>query len=706
MTETEIAPAQVPTPVPPPRTTPRHPAPSAGPRWALRAMALVLIALGIVPTANYLTMAEPQRWWAPAVRHWLVWGIGIGGLALLLGRLAPERCESFRADVERHLRRPSARAFAALVAGLTCALGVFFGWLLFHFRAATIDELSEQWQAHILTSGHLVARAEPHPEFFSTMQTVAFHGRWFSHFPIGGPLLQAVGQLLHLPWLVNPLLAAVAAVAVYRFAAAVGTELQARAATLLFAVAPFVLFVAASKLDHVGTLAAVWIALAALPRWHAATSTRDTNRAAMVVGLGLGAATMIRPYDGLLATIAVGCFQVATCGRSAVRWRSLLVQALAGAIPIAVLLAANRAMTGHPLTFAYDVLNGPEHRPGFHPSPLGFEHTPRHGVYLISSYLMRLNAALLGWPVPIVGVAAAVLLLQRRASRWDLLLLAVLGATLVGYFLYWGEGSFNGPRFLYTVVPVFLIFIARLPSVLRDRVRSPRLRAAAALLVPLWCLAAWWAPLGIQQPFGVWTLAAHAQQGGATTPLIVDAVQRRHLSNALVFVSDGLHARLTARLRAIGTPPFIAQTIVGHYDACDVMRRLDDAERGHATADQQLESVLRILDEESPATPVPGLSAMEQLALVPDRDIPPSCKAELGRAVAFGADMARLLPLVALDSTGRLGGDVVYARDFGARNELLRDRFANRAWYTVRAAPSGDSVAVVLEPYARSASRD
>ncbi|MDB4885204.1 MAG: hypothetical protein JWN79_642 [Gemmatimonadetes bacterium] len=679
-------------------------APAAdAPRWGLRAMALLLIALGIVPTANFVTLDQQQRWWAGAVRSWTLWGVLIGAAALLLGRFATARSEELRARLEERIRRPSPREFARFVAGLTCALGVFFGWLLFHFQGATIDELSEQWQAHLLTTGHLVARAERHDEFFNTMQTVAFDGRWFSHFPIGGPLLQALGLLLHVPWLINPLLAACAGVAVYRFAATVGSELQGRVAALLFAVAPFVLFVAASKLDHVGTLAAVWIALAALTRWHAADSARDAMRSAAVVGLGLGAATMIRPYDGLLATVAVGTFQLAVCWRDATRWKSLLVQALAGALPIAVLLAANRGMTGHPLTFAYDVLNGAEHRPGFHTSPLGFDHTPRHGLYLVSSYLMRLNAALLGWPVPVVGVVAVVMLLQRSASRWDALLLGMLATTFVGYFLYWGEGSFNGPRFLYTVVPVFLIFIARLPVVLRQRARTPQMRAAAVMLVPLWCLAAWWVPVGVPQPFAVWTVAARAQQGETVSPLIVEAVRRQHLENALVFVSDGLHARITARLRALGAPPFLAQQVVGHYDACALLQRLTDAERSGAPPAQQAAHVLAILDEQQTATPIPGLSALEQLALVQDRDIPPACKAELQRSLARGADMARLLPLMSLDSLGRLGGDVVYARDFGPRDELLRDRFPDRVWYTVRSEVQGDSLGVVLEPYRRSA---
>jgi hypothetical protein len=43
---------------------------------------------------------------------------------------------------------------------------------------------------------------------------------------------------------------------------------------------------------------------------------------------------------------------------------------------------------------------------------------------------------------------------------------------------------------------------------------------------------------------------------------------------------------------------------------------------------------------------------------------------------------------------------VVYARDFGARNALLRDRFGDRAWYVARVAQRDGGLAVTLEPLA------
>jgi hypothetical protein len=666
-------------------------------------MAVLLVALGVYPLADHLPFAEPQPWWRWAVRAWMLWSPLSIGLALLLARTRPEwwtaRIERGRAAL---LAAPP-RRFMLLVGALTFALALAVGWIMFRWTGATIDEYSQLWQAHLMTGGRLYARAEPYPEFFGTMQTVSWAGRWFSHFPIGGPAIYALGLLLGLPQLVNPLLAGCASAAVYRFLAAIGDETEARATALLFALSPFVLIVAGSRLDHVGTLTAVWIALAALPGWLSSKRTAAANRSAAIIGASLGFATVIRPYDGAIATAVVGGFQLISARRRGTLWRSLIVQLCAGLVPVTALLLTNRALTGDALTFAYDILNGPDHRPGFHMSPLGFEHTPVTGLYRVSLYLMRLNESLLGWPVPVVVLIAGAMAAWRSVTKWDHLLLAFLFTTLLAYWIYWGDGSFYGPRFLFNVVPIFLLFVARFPTALRDRLRSTVLRTASLLLVPLWMLTAWLLPSGAQ-PLGPWRLLTPRQEVDLNDSLR-RTVDHKQLHGALVFVNDGWHARLTARMRSIGMPPYTAQLIVGNYNACTLQQRLDEAERRGMPSRMAAAYVASVMREPLDARPVPGLSAMEQLALPRSADVPETCRWDFDHALPQGMDLARLLPDIALDSLGMLAGDVVYARDFGARNALLHDRFSGRTWYVARPEMRGDTVAILVEPYTRSARR-
>jgi hypothetical protein len=669
--------------------------------WPLRLMAVVLGALGVIPMANVVAPGAGLAWYGQSVRLWILWLILVTLAALLLGRLARARVEALPKYFAWLVLRPSRRVFLAVVALAVCAGSLFFAWYLFGLHPVTIDELSMQWQARLLTGGRLYARAESHPEFFSTTQTLVVGDRWLTHFPLGGFAFLSAGVAAGLPWLVNPVLAGLGAIVVHRFVASTSTELEARSVALLYALSPFVLFMAATQLDHVAALVAIWTSIAALPSWLTADSDARARRAAAVVGGALGVAATIRPYDAALCALAIGAFQLVHAWGDRRLARSLAVQVAAGCIPVVLLLAANHATTGSPFLFAYDALNGPAHRPGFHVDPMGELHTPRRGIYNVSAYLLRLDLTLLGWPVPAILLVVAALAWRRRTTRWDSLALGVLGALLVGYWAFWGEGRALGPRFLFSGAPVFLLWVARFPGALRDRVTQPTWRAAATLLVPLWLALGWLLPDAMAQPSGVWALARRASERSEATRMIANAVTQRGLTNALVLVSDGWRARLVSRLQALGARPFAAQSIVDHYDACLLQQLLDSADRMPAGMASRASLVFGTLDRTATSPPVPDLGVADRIALQPGRPLSPACAREWARARSSGVDFARFLPRNELDRDGRLGGPVVYARDFGSRDTLLADRFGGRAWYVAHIDASSGRPRLVLESVRR-----
>jgi hypothetical protein len=280
-----------------------------------------------------------------------------------------------------------------------------------------------------------------------------------------------------------------------------------------------------------------------------------------------------------------------------------------GCLPVVVLLLANASTTGDPLTFAYDLLNGNAHRPGFHVDPMGELHTPRRGLFNISAYLLRLDATLLGWPVPALLLVIAALAWQRHESRWDELAIGVLGALLVGYWLFWGEGRAFGPRFLFTGAPIFLLYAARFPGALRQRMTRPLWRRAATVVVPLLFALGWLLPARAAQPNGVWALARRAREHPAAMRLIDRAVTEKGLGNALVFVADGWRARLIARLSALGVRPYAAQEIVEHYDACLIQQVVDSAEHIAAPSSERARFLFGTLGRAPRAVPAPGVPA-------------------------------------------------------------------------------------------------
>jgi len=264
--------------------------------------------------------------------------------------------------------------------------------------------------------------------------------------------------------------------------------------------------------------------------------------------------------------------------------------------------------------------------------------------------------------------------------------------------VFWGEGRALGPRFLFTAAPVFLLYATRFAGAIRERMTQPTWRRAVTMLVPIWMLLGWLLPAPMAQPSGVWALARRAGEQPTAMRLIDGAIADQRLDHALVFVADGWRARLIARLSALGARPFAAQKMVEHYDACMLQQLLDSAERMPDRALVRARYVFGTLDRSARAVPVPGMEMTDQISLEPGRALTPACRGELMSARSNGADYVRYLPRNRVGEDGRLSGRVVYARDYGTRNALLRERFGDRAWYRARIDRVGGVARATMEP--------
>lgn len=653
--------------------------------------------LGFVPLANLLQGAPYVPWWSVAAHEWLVTGTALLLVAWLLALLLGRRLDRLGDRVMRLALAPSPGAFVLLAGCAAFVLTAALGLYCFARQPFSQDEMTQRFHAHLLLSGRLFALGEAHPEFFSAAGTMDRAGRFTTHFPVGGPAVLALGMAVHAVWLVNPLLTALMVRNLHRFAADAYGESVARAAVLLFLVSPFVLIMGASEMNHISALAFGTLALAALPAWTSAATRGSALRAAALIGLGVGAMATIRPLDAVLVAGVIGLFQLSLLVREPHRWRSIGVQTLAAALPLAVLLFANARTTGHPLLFAYTALNGPNERLGFHLDPLGRPHTPLHGLILASANLMRLNRFLFEWPLPGLLPIVVAWLLLPRVTRWDLLLIGLVGAVLGGYALYWFDGFFAGPRFMFTAVPALVLSAARSPGLLARRLRGTA-RRAVFLVLPLCAGWAWIVPTGVSSA----QMETYYYHEGRTKlkTVVAPVVRSAHLRNALVFVHESWRARLDARLKALGLTPGQSEHILTSSDACQVQGALD-AEEARTPRDTAGRAA-RLWAATRPSAPiyaVAGLAADEQVLLAEGRTLTPVCMAEIRADTVGVAPFAPFLELEGLDREGALGGDVVFARDFGSRNELLRSRFPNRVWYRYRSPRFLNDTAAAFLPY-------
>lgn len=624
-------------------------------------------------------------WWTFGVVVW----VGYGGLLLAVLWVIADRwgpaLDGIADRCTRAVMRVPSGAFAAATTVAAILLGAGVSIYCYAGRGFSGDELAMTWHARMLLAGHLAIPATAHPEFFNAVSVLEHGGRWFSQYPIGGPALIALGLAAGAVWLVGPLLVGLATWQLYRFVRRAFGEPTARATTLLFVLSPIVLVLGATQMNHTPAMAFTVLALAELAAWDDSSARPRTTHAALL-GVAVGCVALVRPLDAALVAIPIGAFQLARALRHPDRWWSILAQCAAGAVPVAILLWANARTTGAPLLFGYDAAHGPAHALGFHVDPNGVAHTPRRGLVYASGYLMRFDRFLFEWPLPALLVVCAALVTLRRSSRWDTLLLALVGCFLAGYAAYWHNGFFDGPRFLFPVAPVLVLYAARLAEGAEAAAHATR-RRVARVLVPACVVCAWLVPLPFSSVPG--RLRAQRDQRTKLKTDVVAQAAEAGVTNALVFVREPWRGRLLARLRGLGVRQFDAEQLVDVTDACALQVALDEAD---ATPDEDLASrrarVLARARSAGVATELPGMIAESQVARVAGGPDTPRCRDEAAADTLGTMPYAVFLREQQVGRDGRLAGSVVWARDLGPRDTLLRTELGSRRWYLYRPARS------------------
>ncbi len=668
------------------RRTAKRPTPS--PRGTPLGVAAA-VALIVIFIAPFFVWGNPYP--DDLIRYWLAGGAVVILCAVFAARVPVDR---FLRPIAAAVMRPSPALFGAAIGVVTLALGLFVSGYVFRHVASTSDEIAQLWHARILLHGRLALPADPNREFFS-LDTVIDWPRWYSQFPIGGPLALALGEIVGAPWIVDPVFAGGAAVLLYDFARRTFGDREGRIAALVFASSPMVLMMSGTWMNHVPVLFLALAALDALAHWDAATTRPRAVIAAAVVGLAVGAMATIRPLDAVVAAIAIGVFQVIVARRAPARAWELGIVIVAGLVAVAPLLVANSQTTGAPLRFGYDVAWGPGHDVGFHVDPYGTTHTPAQGLDYAVSYVNELNMYLTAWPVPVVLIMSLTLLALLRTTRWDALLLGFFAAQVLAYAAYWYRGEFLGPRFLFTVVPVVVIMLARLPAALGDR-WGPRWRSAGGVALLACVVIAWLIP----SSSGVAALARGARQQRLALKIDVpSAVRDARVRHALVFVHERFDARLERRMWGLGVSRPAAAQLLASRDACSLLAAIRAAEADTAPLARTLAKLngapLFVPGPESLSGAAGGFRISSPASLTPE------CRAELDTdmlysEVPFGA----VLVDEPIDAHGRVDGNVVYAADLGERNELLRARFGDRTWYRVKTSVApGEPPRATLVPY-------
>lgn len=323
------------------------------------------------------------------------------------------------------------------------------------------DEAAYLFQARIFLGGHLTAPAPPAPASFDFPHMI-IGDRWYSMYPPGFPFLLALGLVFGAPWLVNPLLGALAILLLYL----IGVEIYGRrvglAAAVLGALSIWHLLMSSTMMSHTASM--TFNAAFLLFAWR--SFRRPTVSNGLAAGAALGFAYLSRPYNAAvfaLPFLAVLAFRTLRDLRG--RWRNALAFAVPAALAGAAFFLYNAGTTGDPFLPGYIARYGKAYAVIFgRAATLDFDFTPLASFMQIGENMASLNETLFGWPLTSFWLLLFVLWAARArpADRGkDLLLFSGFISLIVGFFFFWGAFIFIGARMFYDGLPLLVLLSAK-----------------------------------------------------------------------------------------------------------------------------------------------------------------------------------------------------------------------------------------------------
>lgn len=660
-----------------------------GTRVLCVAAAVVLVVFGFLPIVNWIPGGHEAPWYRARVDEWITGSaivIGAGVVLSILSRRIPFPSGSWSDRLLLWISTHQTRAgwivaAIALVAYAAVALGLFSGVPLH------LDELTQVIQARIFAQGRLFLDAPAFPEFTSLLHVLDSGGRWYTQFPPGGPAVLLPAVWVGASWIAGPLCGALGV----RVFWSIAHRSESRApvalgASLLFAFAPFVLFMSGSHMNHVSTL--LFALLATLASLRAVSEPVHRSRFAFLAGLALGVMGTVRPVDAAAFALPIGGWLAWRSVRLRTRGE-LMSLAAAGAgvaIPLVLLALYNLRTTGSAFAFAYEVQWGRAHGLGFHQAPWGFSHTPARGLELVSLYFLRLQTYVFESPVPSLAFPALALLMARKLTLLDRLWLASGALLILFYFLYWHDGFYLGPRFFYLLVPLIALWTARLPALIGTAFER---RPAIADVVRQTLVATVLFALLVNVP-----LRARQYRAGLA-PMRSNAsafASASGATNAIIFVRETWGAQLMARLWAVGVSRSEAEAIYRGVDACAIEETLHRFEKDPTREKHPLPALRAFLADSAnlvPSTMSPDVTER----MMPGRPYSERC---IRRINEDRAGFTLLAPLLVQDWRGN-----VFARDLHERDSLLLRDHPARPVYLLRSAGSDPEAQLELIPLSR-----
>ncbi len=425
-------------------------------------------------------------------------------------------------NLTRRLSRLSPHALGiAVVCIVSLAITLTMTWKVFDAVPHLEDEAAQYFQAKVFAAGRITAPVYQTFDAFFVPFTIQESGRVFSKYPPGHALLLAVGVLVRLPWLVNPLATALGLLGLYFLGKELFDETSGLLAAVLGLISPMSVMLSGTYLVHPVCLALLtWFTWAFLKTRRALVDrtreqgtaphqTLSIRRYILLAGVLGGLAIAVRPYSAAGIGLPFVLLGIADILRSF--WRGIrrsAPQSLPDAadpggsndLPLLVilrriklsgqrtihglsllstylwmsvicLLAAspwlvyNTVVAGRPIVNTYQLYWSYD-GVGFGPQ-FGLDgHTWQEGIENIYLDLFQFYEMATGWPIigkiPILVVVLGLGLALPRRSRWEAFLLLPVASLVLANAAYWTRSAgLYGPRYIAEAMPFVWLLAAR-----------------------------------------------------------------------------------------------------------------------------------------------------------------------------------------------------------------------------------------------------
>jgi hypothetical protein len=292
-------------------------------------------------------------------------------------------------------------------------------------HAIGVDESAMLFQAKTFRTGSLTVSAPPESEGlyraeFHFHQHAMYRGRWFSQYPAGWPAVIAAAMTVGAETLLNPSLALLYLILLYRLAGEVFGNNTAVLAVSVLATAPAFLYLSSGFLTHISCAVLVF------GSFYCTFRARQPNAVLPLIGavVCLAGAAMIRQYTAFLAGLVIGPLAIAAAWPSRKR-----LLALVGAI------AACAAMLGSWNYYYNKMLMGdPTASPYSYNFPHLFSWSPGHIMdRLINSTRWSLQGTMMYVFVLMAPLILVCLAWERKQRMFVWSLAALFGILVLGH---------------------------------------------------------------------------------------------------------------------------------------------------------------------------------------------------------------------------------------------------------------------------------